>query len=102
MLSDFAASQETTLRTDIDQLCSLVPHKNTAALWEMGCYMIQSITDCFLIEDTLLTSAWKELTDFVLLVLVAFLMPTSLTLYISLFFAFWEKSRQLRRIRCPS
>lgn len=64
VLSDFAASQETTLRTDIDQLCSLVPHKNSAALWEMGCYMIQSITDCFLIEDTLLTSAWKELTDF--------------------------------------
>ena len=26
--------------------------------------MIQSITDCFLIEDALLTSAWKELTDF--------------------------------------
>ena len=64
VLSDFTASQETTLRTDIDQLCSLVPHKNSAALWEMGCYMIQSITDCFLIEDTLLTSAWKELTDF--------------------------------------
>ena len=64
VLSDFAASQETTLRTDIDQLCSLVPHKNSAALWEMGCYMIQSITDCFLIEDTLLTSAWKELMDF--------------------------------------
>ena len=64
VLSDFAASQETTLRTDIDQLCSLVPHKNSAALWEMGCYMIQSITDRFLIEDTLLTSAWKELTDF--------------------------------------
>lgn len=64
VLSDFAASQETTLRTDIDQLCSLVPHKNSAALWEMGCYMIQSITDCFLIEDALLTSAWKELTDF--------------------------------------
>ena len=64
VLSDFAASQETTLRTDIDQLCSLVPHKNFAALWEMGCYMIQSITDRFLIEDTLLTSAWKELTDF--------------------------------------
>lgn len=64
MLSDFAASQITTLRTDIDQLCSLVPHKNSAALWEMGCYMIQSITDRFLIEDTLLTSVWKELTDF--------------------------------------
>ena len=64
VLSDFDPSQETTLRTDIDQLCSLVPHKNSAALWEMGCYMIQSITDRFLIEDTLLTSAWKELTDF--------------------------------------
>ena len=64
VLSDFAASQETTLRTDIDQLCSLVPHKNSAALWEMGCYMIQSITDRYLIEDALLTSAWKELTGF--------------------------------------
>lgn len=54
--------------------------------------MIQSITDCFLIEDTLLTSAWKELTDFVLLVLVAFLMPTSLTLYISVFLPFGKRA----------
>lgn len=64
ILSDFADSNDTTLRIDIDQLCNLVPHKNSSTLWEIGCYMIQSITDRFLIEDELLTSAWKELTHF--------------------------------------
>ena len=64
VLSDFASSNDTTLHADIDQLCSLVPHKDSAALWETGCYIIQSITDRYLIEDALLTSAWKELTGF--------------------------------------
>ena len=57
-------------------------------------------------EDTKKNEMWGKvmapLAGFLAIVLVAFLMQTSLTLYISLFFAFWEKSRQLRRIRCPS